>query len=83
MIRTLIAAIENAGAIVADTPVDPQVGLNHDRPRRELTASDVSRIVERERAEVAEAAASYRSLGLVDETAELERRTVIADRYLR
>lgn len=81
MIRTLIAAIENAGAIVADTPVDPQVGLNHDRPRRELTASDVSRIGER--AEVAEAAASYRSLGLVDEAAELERRTVIADRYLR
>jgi len=83
MIRTLIAAIENAAAIEADTPVDPQIGLNHDQPRRDLTESDVSRVLERERAEVTEAAASYRGLGLADEAAELERRADIADRYLR
>lgn len=83
MLRTLIAAIESAGAIEADTPVDPPIGLNHDRPRRELTESDVSRIVERERAEVAEAAARYRSLGLTEEAAELERQADIVNRYLR
>lgn len=81
-IRTLISAIENAGAIEAGTPVDPQLGLNHDRARRELTESDVARVVERERAEVSGAAASYRGLGLTDKAAELERRADIVDRYL-
>lgn len=81
MIRTLISAIENAEAVEATTIAEPQLGLNHDRPRRELTEADIVEILRMERAELAEATAHYRALGL-DEATELERRTEIVDRYL-
>lgn len=82
MIRTLIAAIENAEAVEAQMSVEPRIGLNHDEPRFELSDDDVAAIVARERTEIAEALARYRELGLVTESADLEQRLAIVDRYV-
>lgn len=82
MIRTLIAAIENAGAVDAELSADPRIGLNHDVTRRDLTEADLSRIIESERDEVARAARHYRELGVTGEAEDLELRVQIADRYI-
>lgn len=82
MIRTLMAAIDNAEAIEASTTSDPKIGLDHDQPRRDLTTDDVTRIVEGERDELAEAVDHYRQLGLTDQVEELETRLRIVNRYL-
>lgn len=81
MIRTLIAAIENAGAVEAEPTVEPKRGLGHDVPRKVLSEHDVGVIIDRERLEVAEALARYRDLGLPDEVAEMERRLAVIERY--
>lgn len=81
MIRTLIAAVENAGAIEVEAPADPKIGLGHDLPRRELSEDDIAMILERERTEVSEALARYRELGLTEETKELDIRLRVIDRY--
>lgn len=81
MIRTLIAAVENAGAIEAEMSPEPRIGLGHDRPRRELQSDDVNDIIERERTEVLDAIAHYRQLGLTEELQELETRLRVIDRY--
>ena len=81
MIRTLIAAIENAQAVDAEPTVEPKRGLGHDVPRRVLTEDDVAGIIEREHSEVTEALAHYRDLGLTDQMAEMETRLSVIERY--
>jgi uncharacterized protein YqeY len=81
MIRTLIAAIENAEAVEAADSEEPKIGLGHDQPRRELTDDDIATIVERERTEVVEAITHYRELGLTAHLEELEERLRVVDRY--
>lgn len=81
MIRTLIAAIENAEAVAAEPSAEVLIGLNHDRPRRRLTGEQITAIVARERAEVADAVERYRELGLDAELGELQARVAIIDRY--
>lgn len=83
MIRSLIAAIENAGAIEAEPSVEPKIGLGHDQPRRELDSQDIARIIERERSEVVAAIDHYRDLGLTDEIQDLDQRLRVIDRYHR
>lgn len=82
MIRTLIAAIENAEAVEAEHSLEGNLGLNHDRPRRDLSDSDIASIVARERAELTDAANRYRELGLEAALAELEERLAVVDRYI-
>lgn len=81
MIRTLIAAIENAEAIEADGSKEHKVGLGHDQPRRELTDDDIAAIMEKERTEVVDAITHYRDLGLTAHLDELEERLRVVDRY--
>jgi len=81
MIRTLIAAIENAEAVEAEPTVEPKRGLGHDVPRRVLTDQDITEIIDREHSEVAEALAHYRDLGLTDHVAEMETRLSVIERY--
>lgn len=81
MIRTLIAAIDNAGAIEASYSVEPKVGLGHDQPRRQLSDADVATILEKERAEVSAAIVEYRSLGLTEQSNRLELQLAVIDRY--
>jgi uncharacterized protein YqeY len=82
MIRTLIAAVENAEAVEADLSAEPMIGLNHDQRRRQLDDQEITAIVVREREEVASAVARYRQQGLTDELAVLEERLEIIDRYV-
>jgi uncharacterized protein YqeY len=82
MIRTLIAAIENAEAVDAELSVEPKIGLNHDEQRRQLDDTEIAVIVARERAEIAAAVARYRELGLTAELAELEERMAVVGRYI-
>lgn len=81
MIRTLIAAVENAGAIETDGSKEHKVGLGHDLPRRDLTDDDIVGVLERERAELVDAIAHYRDLSLAVQLQELEERLRIVDRY--
>ncbi|MGB8362284.1 MAG: hypothetical protein WCE80_12880 [Acidimicrobiia bacterium] len=81
MIRTLIAAIENAEAVESAPSVEPKRGLGHDVPRKVLTERDISVIIEREHSEVAEALAHYRDLGLTNQVEEMERRLTVVERY--
>lgn len=81
MIRTLIAAVENAEAIESDGSKEHKVGLGHDLPRRTLTDDDIVGILERERGELVDAIAHYRVLGLSAHLQELEERLRIVDRY--
>lgn len=81
-IRTLIAAIENAEAVDVETTTQPKPGLDNDVPRRVLQSEDVARVVAAEHHELADAVARYRELGLTEETAELETRLRIVERYL-
>jgi uncharacterized protein YqeY len=82
MIRTLIGVIENAGAVEAEPTNEMKKGLGHDVPRRELTDEDVLNLLEREHAEVADALARYRRLGLGDQVAEMETRLSVVERYV-
>lgn len=82
-IRTLIAAIENAGAVEAELSAEPKLGLDHDIPRRDLSAGDVAEILDRELTEVADAIARYEELGLIEQLAELEIRLRVVERYHR
>lgn len=82
MIRTLIAAIENAEAVEAESMAEVNIGLNHDRPRRDLSQADIASIVARERDELTDAVKRYRELGLTTELAELEERMAVVDRYI-
>lgn len=81
-IRTLIAAVENAEAVEMGASPEPKLGVNHDVARRVLDSDDVTRILQREHDELADAASRYRSLGLDHEVVELETRLEIVARYL-
>ena len=81
-LRTLVAAVENATAVEVETSVEPKLGLRHDQPRRVLSDEDVAEIILSERDELVDAAIRSRDLGLVEETADLERRAGIVERYL-
>lgn len=81
-IRTLISAIENAGAVEATLSAEPKVGTDHDVPRRELEDADVTAIIQRERDEITEAIERYRELGAAEQVEDLEVRLQIVDRYV-
>jgi uncharacterized protein YqeY len=82
VIRTLMAAIANAGAV--------ELGPSHPRevqgwaevPRRALSAEDILRIVRREADELRAAAAEYEGRGAPQEAARLRRSADCAEGYL-
>lgn len=81
MIRSLLSAVDNAGAIDATLSAVPKTGLGHDRPRRALDDADIAAIIERERAEVSDAIDQYRQLGLTEESGRLQTQLEVIDRY--
>ena len=84
-IRSLISAIDNAGAVpVAGQgyDYDPKIGLGHDIDRLHLTTDDVERIIAAERDELVMARDEYRGLGKADLAAEFDRRVEISASYL-
>ena len=82
-IRSLIASIENAGAVPAGTgPYEIKIGLNHDVPRKTVTDDLARELIVGERDEYLTSATNYRELGLDSEADELDQRAAIANRYL-
>lgn len=84
-IRSLISAIDNAGAIDVGRQgfdCDPKLGLGHDVERRPVTDADITAIIAGERREMLAARDEYRDLGQTDRAEEFDRRLHIADGYL-
>jgi len=83
VLRTTIAAIENAEAPPADGPAwPPQVGLSTDHARLELTEAQVRSIVEQERAEREHDADDLVAVGQDERAAELRAEAEILRSYL-
>jgi uncharacterized protein YqeY len=84
-IRSLISAIDNAGAIEVERPgfdYEPKLGLGHDLDRRPVTRADIVAIIARERQELLAARDQYLRLGQNDCAHEFDQRLQIADEYL-
>jgi uncharacterized protein YqeY len=82
VIRSLIAALDNAGAIELDPSLEPSVGRTNDQPRRLLTDHEVHQIVQREAQEHRDAIAKYERLGLREEAARLSIELEVINHYL-
>lgn len=84
-IRSLIAAIDNAGAVPVEWQgydYDPKTGLGHDVERRAVTDSEIARIIALERDDLAAARDQYLRFGETAQADEFERRVEIAGSYL-
>lgn len=84
-IRTLIAAIDNAGAVAVEgqgLADEPKRGLGHDVDRRHVSNAEITSIVAAERDELIAARDEYRELGETRLAEELERMVEIAGEYL-
>jgi uncharacterized protein YqeY len=82
-IRALVAAIDNAGAVDAEIDTyEVKVGLGHDVARREMSNSDMRRILIEERDDLARAGAEYRGLGEAGRADELEEMARIVGGYI-
>src|SRR5438477_1819566 len=62
-LRTLIGALDNAGAVPPGPAWPPVVNKRADVPRRELSEADVDEILRKEEAELARAVDEYRRIG--------------------
>lgn len=81
-LRTLIAAIDNAGAVPPGPAWPPVVGRPADVPRRHLTEADIEAILRKEAAELQVALSEYERLGLEPHAAELRAKLTVIQRYL-
>lgn len=87
LVRTLIAAIDNAEAVEATAQQQGESFRKLGDPsgevaRRALTAEDIAAVLEREVASRLEAAAQYRARGNDMEAAQLEAEAQVAATYL-
>lgn len=82
VLRNLISAIDNAGAVQAVHEPLPKLGLDFDVPRRELSIEEVRDIIVAERDELLDAARVYRDLGRLEEAEILESQAETAARFL-
>ena len=82
-IRSLISAIDNAGAVEVHTlDSQPKIGLGHDMPRREVSDGEVLALLGDEREDLLQAAAEFRDHGEDARAGELETRAGIVSGYL-
>ena len=83
VLRNLISAVDNAGAVDAVHEPLPKLGLDFDVPRREVSAGGVHAIIVAGRDELLpQAARTYRDLGRADAGEELESKAAVAGRFL-
>lgn len=82
VLRTLVAAVDNAEAVELDASHPREVQGWAEVPRRRLAAEDIDRIVRREADELRSAAAEYEQHGQPRQTERLRRRARLADCYL-
>lgn len=82
-IRSLIAVIDNAGAIRVDSKgYDLKLGLGHDVTRRAVPADEIQNRFRGERDELLGAASEFRDLGQDERAFDLEKRADIVMEYI-
>jgi hypothetical protein len=80
VLRSLMSAIDNAGAVPLTKPSSPMPQSSGEAPRHELSAAEVEQVLRGEAAERGAAAADYERRGQRDEASRLEAQLrVIAD----
>lgn len=93
-LRSSLAAIDNAEAVLVDRPLDGVTGNEHvagaaaglgaaEAERRHLTEAEVRSIVENEARERSAAAEEYERLGRTDLAERLRAEAEVLSRYLR
>lgn len=82
VLRTTLAALSNAEAVSAEGSRPATGTFANEVARNELDDSDVRRIVERERAELAASADEYDTVGQDEDATVLREQVTILDRYL-
>ena len=81
-LRSLMAAIDNAGAVEQGAQTGHIVGRPADVARKTLSDSDVRKIVQAEADERTEAMATYERLGKTSEADRLRKELIVIERYL-
>lgn len=81
-IRTLISAIDNAGAVPATDATEPTIGRFDEAPRRTIDEDGIRSILEGEAAELDGAAVTYDEIGRADEAERLRARRDLVLSYL-
>jgi uncharacterized protein YqeY len=81
-LRSLLSALDNAGAVAVTKAHTPVFGLSGDVPRRELTADEVEAVLVAEADERAAAAADYERRGLREGAERLQAELAIIARFL-
>lgn len=82
-IRSLIGAIDNAGAVQAEVDWhDPKIGVGHDVDRRHVSDEEEREILMAERDDLTAAAAQYRDLDQADRADEMATRAAIVAEFL-
>jgi uncharacterized protein len=81
-LRSVLSALDNAGAVAETTAHVPVIGLSGDVPRRELTVQDIDRVLAAETTEREIAAADYERRGLNEGAARLRAEIAIIARIV-
>lgn len=81
-LRTLLSALDNAGAVPETRDHAPVFGRSGDAPRRELTAGDARRVLSAEADEREAAAADYERRGLQESAQRLRTELEIIQRFM-
>jgi uncharacterized protein YqeY len=81
-LRSVLSALDNAGAIAETAAHVPMIGLSSDVPRTELTTQDIDRVLAAETREREVAAADYERRGLGEGAARLRAEIAIIARIV-
>jgi hypothetical protein len=81
-LRSLMAAIDNAGAVEQPAPSGPIVGKPADVARKTLSDFDVRNIVQSEADERSAALVEYERLGKTSDADRLRKELIVIARYL-
>lgn len=80
-LRSLLSALDNAGAVTETKAHAPVFGRSGDVPRRDLTAEDIKQVLAAEAAEREAAADDYERRGLRDGANRLRMELRIIERF--
>ena len=81
-LRTMIAALDNAGAVPVEARSMPVEGMSPDVPRRELSEDEELEILRGEAAARREALAQYEALGQTERAARLRAELQVLTAYV-
>jgi uncharacterized protein YqeY len=82
VLRTILGAIDNAGAVTPTADHQPTVGRSSDVARRTLSPEDLEALLHKECSERERAISEYDRLGRGDDAAKLRHEVTLITRYL-